>query len=88
MRSAHPAGILTLVGSADSKPPGISPPSARRLLWHKQRRSTMKIFPGLTFSWKRAIGVTAAKRKISRATGVPLTSQGRRSKLGKWLGMK
>jgi hypothetical protein len=48
----------------------------------------MKIFPGLTFSWKRAIGVTAAKRKISRATGLPLTRQGRRSKLGKWMGMK
>lgn len=48
----------------------------------------MKIFPGLTFSWKRAVGVTAAKRKISRATKVPLTRQGRRSKFGKWLGMK
>lgn len=48
----------------------------------------MKILPGLTFSWKRAVGVTAAKRKISRATNVPLTRQGRRSKIGKWLGMK
>lgn len=48
----------------------------------------MKLFPGLTFSWKRALGVTAAKRKISRATGVPLTRNGRRSKLGKWMGMK
>jgi hypothetical protein len=48
----------------------------------------MKIFPGLTFSWKRAVGITAAKRKISRASGVPLTRSGRRSKLGKWMGMK
>jgi hypothetical protein len=48
----------------------------------------MKILPGLTFSWKRALGVTAAKRKVSRATGIPLSRQGRRSKLGKWLGMR
>jgi hypothetical protein len=37
----------------------------------------MKLFPGLTFSWKRALGITAAKRKISRTTGIPLTRQGR-----------
>jgi hypothetical protein len=48
----------------------------------------MKILPGLTFSWKRALGVTAAKRKISRATGIPLTRTGRQRKLGKWLGMR
>jgi hypothetical protein len=48
----------------------------------------MKLFPGLTFSWKRALGITAAKRKISRKTGIPLTRQGRRSKLGKWMGMR
>jgi hypothetical protein len=48
----------------------------------------MKLFPGVTFSWKRALGVTAAKRKISRASGIPLTRNGRRSKLGKWMGMK
>ena len=29
----------------------------------------MKI-PGLTFSWKRAIGLTQAKQKIARATGM------------------
>jgi len=48
----------------------------------------MKLGPGLTFSWKRAIGVTAAKRKVSRATGIPLSRTGRRYKLGKFLGMK
>ena len=48
----------------------------------------MKIGPGLTFSWKRALGITTAKRKVSRATGIPLTRSGRRNKLGKWLGMK
>ena len=48
----------------------------------------MKLGPGLTFSWKRALGVTAVKRKISRSTGIPLTRSGRRAKLGKFLGMK
>jgi len=35
------------------------------------------------FSWKRAIGVTRAKSKISRATGIPLTKSGRQRKVGK-----
>ena len=44
--------------------------------------------PGLSFSWKRALGITSAKRKIAKATGVPTTKQGRRNKLGKLLGIK
>jgi hypothetical protein len=35
------------------------------------------------FSWKRAIGVTKAKTKISRVTGIPLTKSGRQRKVGK-----
>lgn len=35
------------------------------------------------FSWKRALGVTKAKSKISRATGIPLTKSGRQRKVGK-----
>lgn len=35
------------------------------------------------FSWKRALGVTKAKQKISRATGVPMTKSGRQRKVGK-----
>lgn len=50
--------------------------------------TAVKLFPGLTFSWKRALGITAAKRKISKSTGIPLTRQGRRAKLGKWMGMR
>lgn len=34
------------------------------------------------FSWKRALGITKAKRKISKATGIPLTKSGRQRKLG------
>lgn len=41
----------------------------------------MKI-PGLSFSLKRALGVTKVKQKISRATGIPLTRQGLERKIG------
>ena len=37
---------------------------------------------GFSFSWKRALGVTAAKTKVSRAIGIPLTKSGRERKLG------
>jgi len=48
----------------------------------------MKLGPGLTFSWKRALGIDRLKRSISRKTGIPLTRAGRRNKLGRFLGMK
>lgn len=41
----------------------------------------MKI-PGLSFSWKRALGITKAKQKISRTTGIPTTRQGLERKVG------
>jgi hypothetical protein len=44
--------------------------------------------PGLSFSWKRALGITKMKRKISKTTGIPTTKAGRQRKLGKLLGMK
>lgn len=47
-----------------------------------------KLIPGLSFSWKRALGITSLKRKIAKATGIPTTKQGRRNKLGKMLGIK
>ena len=42
-----------------------------------------KLIPGLSFSWKRALGVTSAKRTISKATGIPTTKSGRRQKVGR-----
>lgn len=42
----------------------------------------MKI-PGLSFSLKRALGVTAVKQKIARKTGIPMTKQGLERKVGK-----
>lgn len=41
----------------------------------------MKI-PGLSFSLKRAVGITKLKQKVSRATGIPLTKQGLERKIG------
>lgn len=41
---------------------------------------------GFSFSWKRAVGLSAAKGKLSRAIGIPLTRSGRQRKLGRALG--
>lgn len=45
----------------------------------------MRIFRGLnvTFSWKRAVGITALKRKVSKATHVPTTKMGLHAKIGR-----
>lgn len=42
----------------------------------------MKI-PGLSFSRRRALGVTAAKQKIARTTGIPTSRAGIERKIGK-----
>ena len=41
----------------------------------------MKI-PGVTFSWKRALGISRVKQKIAKETGVPLTKNGLERKIG------
>jgi len=38
--------------------------------------------PGVSFSWKRALGITKAKQEISRETGIPMTKQGVERKVG------
>lgn len=45
-----------------------------------------KGIPGLSFSWKRATGLSSAKAKLSRQIGVPLTKAGRQRKAGKAMG--
>ncbi len=45
-----------------------------------------KGIPGLSFSWKRASGLSAAKGKLSRQIGIPLTRAGRQRKVGKAMG--
>ena len=41
----------------------------------------MKI-PGVTFSWKRAIGLTKARQQLARKTGIPTTKNGLERKVG------
>ncbi len=45
-----------------------------------------KGIPGLSFSWRRASGLSAAKGRLSRKIGVPLTKSGRQRKVGRAMG--
>ncbi len=38
--------------------------------------------PGLSFSLKRALGITQAKREFTKATGIPTTRGGIERKVG------
>ncbi len=38
--------------------------------------------PGVSFSWRRALGVTKIKRAFTKATGIPTTIAGIERKLG------
>ena len=42
-----------------------------------------KTIPGLSFSWKRALGVTKVKREFAKATGIPTTRGGIERKIGR-----
>ena len=46
------------------------------------------LVPGLSFSWKRALGVSSTKRKVAKATGIPTTKSGLQKKVGKLFGIK
>ena len=37
---------------------------------------------GFSFSWKRFVGITQAKQKIARETGIPMTKSGMERKIG------
>lgn len=39
--------------------------------------------PGVSFSWKRALGITQLKQKIAKETGIPTSRQGIERKIGK-----
>lgn len=41
--------------------------------------------PGLSFSLKRALGITQLKRKIAKKTGIPTTKSGIQRKVGETL---
>lgn len=38
--------------------------------------------PGLSFSWKRALGISQAKRNFTKSTGVPTTKSGIERRIG------
>ena len=44
-------------------------------------QNIMKI-PGLSFSLKRAVGISGLKNKVARAIGIPTTRQGLERKIG------
>ena len=38
---------------------------------------------GLSFSWKRAVGISGAKYSFARKTGIPTTQSGMERKIGR-----
>lgn len=42
----------------------------------------MAKIPGLSFSLKRAVGISGLKTKVARAAGIPTTKQGLERKIG------
>lgn len=48
-------------------------------------RSKSFSIPGLSFSWKRALGTTQTKQKIARKTGIPTTKAGLERKIEKMI---
>ena len=45
----------------------------------------MRLGPGLPFSWKRASGLSAARGRFARQTGIPTTRGGLERKIGRSL---
>ena len=48
------------------------------------RKKIVRI-PGVSFYWKLALGITQAKQKFARQTGIPTSKAGLERKLGKAL---
>lgn len=46
-------------------------------------RKTNTEIPGLSFSWKRALGISQAKQRFARETGIPTSKAGLERKIGK-----
>lgn len=49
------------------------------------KRESNTGIPWLSFSWERALGITQAKQKIARQTGIPTTKSGIEKKIGKMI---
>lgn len=50
-----------------------------------EKRKSNTGIPGLSFSWKRALGITRAKQMVARQTGIPTTKTGLERKIGNML---
>ena len=46
------------------------------------RRKSNTGIPGLSFSWKRALGITQAKQKLAREKCIPTSKAGVERKIG------
>ena len=51
-------------------------------MWNNIARKSNTGIPGLSFSWKRALGINEAKRKIVKETGIPTSKTGIERKIG------
>lgn len=51
-----------------------------------RRRGSNTGIPGLSFSWRRALGVSQEQARLSRQLGVPLSRSGRQRKVGRAMG--
>lgn len=40
---------------------------------------------GISFSWKRLVGISGLKNSVARKTGIPTTKGGMERKVGRWL---
>lgn len=49
------------------------------------KRTSGTRIPGLSFSWKRALGITQSKQNLARQTCVPTTKAGVERKIGKMI---
>jgi hypothetical protein len=47
------------------------------------RKRRIPVIPGLSFSWKRALGISRVKQKFAWQTGIPTTKSGMQRKLGR-----
>ncbi len=47
-----------------------------------KRKGTNTGIPGLSFSWKRLVGITDLRRTVARKTGIPTTKSGIERKIG------
>ena len=49
------------------------------------RRKSNTGIPGLSFSWKRALGITQAKQNFARETGIPTSKAWVERKIGRMI---